>query len=325
LQTQSAIIDKINNYGKNNIPFVLLVDFLIHQTICFTMDELAENNIEISFPHFKSAQPSDIRSQEKVQIEKKNISFETYEKAFHVVKKQLDYGNSYLTNLTFATPIETKNSLQEIFQSAHAKYKINYKNEWISFSPETFIQIVDGKIISCPMKGTIDASIENAEQLILQDDKETAEHYTIVDLIRNDISIVATHVQVEKFRYIDTIKTSNKTLLQVSSKIVGDLPTNYLEQLGNIIFSLLPAGSISGAPKKKTLEIIQEAEKVDRGFYTGTCFYFDGKSIDSCVLIRFIEQTSNGLVYKSGGGITINSDVEKEYQELIDKIYVPTL
>jgi para-aminobenzoate synthetase component 1 len=175
------------------------------------------------------------------------------------------------------------------------------------------------------MKGTIDASIENAEQLILQDDKETAEHYTIVDLIRNDISIVATHVQVEKFRYIDTIKTSNKTLLQVSSKIVGELPTNYLEQLGNIIFSLLPAGSISGAPKKKTLEIIQEAEKVDRGFYTGTCFYFDGKSIDSCVLIRFIEQTSNGLVYKSGGGITINSDVEKEYQELIDKIYVPTL
>ena len=72
MQTQSAIIDKINNYGKNNIPFVLLVDFLIHQTICFTMDELAENNIEISFPHFKSGQPSDIRSQEKVQIEKKN-------------------------------------------------------------------------------------------------------------------------------------------------------------------------------------------------------------------------------------------------------------
>lgn len=325
MQTHQAIIDKINNYGKNNIPFVLFVDFLMNKTHCFTLEELAENNIELSFPHFKSPQKTDVRCREKVEIEKKNISFKEYERGFNVVKKHLDYGNSYLTNLTFSTPIETKNSLQEIFHSAVAKYKINFKNEWVCFSPETFIKIENGKIISCPMKGTIDASIENAEQLILNDEKETAEHYTIVDLIRNDVSIVATNVQVEKFKYIDTIKTSNKTLLQMSSKIVGDLPINYSEQIGNIIFSLLPAGSICGAPKKKTLEIIQEAENKDRGFYTGTCFYFDGKSIDSCVLIRFIEQTSNGLVYKSGGGITINSEVEKEYQELIDKIYVPTL
>jgi para-aminobenzoate synthetase component 1 len=325
LQTHRAIIDKINNYGKNNIPFVLFVDFLMNETHCFTLDELEVSGIEISFPHFRSGQMTDGSCQEKVEIEKKNISFDEYEKGFNVVKKNLDYGNSYLTNLTFTTPIETKNSLQEIFQFAEAKYKINFKNEWICFSPETFIKIEDGKIFSFPMKGTIDASIENAEQLILTDEKETAEHYTIVDLIRNDLSIVATNVHVEKFRYIDTIKTSNKTLLQISSKIVGDLPTHYFEQLGDIIFSLLPAGSISGAPKKKTIEIIQAAEMNDRGFYTGTCFYFDGKTIDSCVLIRFIEQTTNGLVYKSGGGITINSEVEKEYQELIDKIYVPTL
>lgn len=325
MQTHRAIIDKINNYGKNKIPFVLFVDFLMNKTHCFTMDELEIAGIKISFPQYKSCKLQDVSCEEKVEIKKQSIAFEDYLKSFSIVKKQLDYGNSYLTNLTFATPIETDNSLDEIFQVAKANYKINFNNEWICFSPETFIKIKEGKIFSFPMKGTIDASIENAEQIILNDEKETAEHYTIVDLIRNDLSIVATNVQVEKFRYIDTIKTSNKTLLQVSSKIVGDLPTNYLAQLGNIIFSLLPAGSISGAPKKKTIEIIQEAENFDRGFYTGTCFYFDGETIDSCVLIRFIEQTNNGLVYKSGGGITINSEVEKEYQELIDKIYVPTI
>jgi para-aminobenzoate synthetase component 1 len=91
------------------------------------------------------------------------------------------------------------------------------------------------------------------------------------------------------------------------------------------LFALLPAGSISGAPKVKTLEIIKNAENYERGYYTGTAFYFDGDNLDSCVLIRFIEQTEKGWVYKSGGGITIYSDARKEYQEILDKIYVPTL
>ncbi|OGU77880.1 MAG: hypothetical protein A2279_07140 [Stygiobacter sp. RIFOXYA12_FULL_38_9] len=86
---------------------------------------------------------------------------------------------------------------------------------------------------------------------------------------------------------------------------------------------MLPAGSISGAPKKKTVEIIQNAEKLERGYYTGVFGYYDGNNLDSAVMIRFIEQTAEGLVYRSGGGITFMSDVNSEYQELIDKVYVP--
>jgi para-aminobenzoate synthetase component 1 len=93
--------------------------------------------------------------------------------------------------------------------------------------------------------------------------------------------------------------------------------------LGDLLFSLLPAGSISGAPKKKTIETIQESEACPRGYYTGVAFYFDGEHIDSCVMIRFIEKVNGEYFYRSGGGITVNSDMEKEYQELNDKIYVP--
>jgi para-aminobenzoate synthetase component 1 len=167
------------------------------------------------------------------------------------------------------------------------------------------------------MKGTIDASIPNAEQIILNDPKEKAEHATIVDLIRNDLSIVADQVEVVSYRYIDKLSTNKGDLLQVSSKITGQLPENYAQKLGDIIFSLLPAGSISGAPKPKTLEIIEKAEDYKRGFYTGICGWFDGEKLDSAVMIRFIEQQDDKMIFKSGGGITSQSNMEKEYEELI--------
>ena len=85
----------------------------------------------------------------------------------------------------------------------------------------------------------------------------------------------------------------------------------------------MPAGSISGAPKEKTVQIIQQAENQPRGYYTGVFGIFDGESLQSAVAIRFIEQTDNGLVFRSGGGITVQSDVQEEYRELIQKVYVP--
>ena len=88
-------------------------------------------------------------------------------------------------------------------------------------------------------------------------------------------------------------------------------------------WDLLPAGSISGTPKKRTLEIIKEVEEYERGYFSGVFGYFDGELFDSAVMIRFIENTPDGLVYKSGGGITLESNAESEYQEMQDKIYIP--
>lgn len=258
-----------------------------------------------------------------VKIQKHPILFNEYELAFNKVKQNLNLGNSYLTNLTFPTKIEINYSLLEIFNHSKSKYKLFLENKMVVFSPETFIKIENNLISSFPMKGTIDAKISKAKELLLKNEKEIAEHNTIVDLIRNDLSIVSKNVHVEKFRYLEEITTNEKSLLQASSKISGELEANFNERIGDIIFALLPAGSVSGAPKKKTLEIIKEAETIDRGYYTGICGYFDGTKLDSFVMIRYIEQKNNELFYRSGGGITTKSNLQSEYNELIDKVYVP--
>ena len=202
------------------------------------------------------------------------------------------------TNLTVQTPIETNLSPEEIFHRSDTLYKVYVPGTFVCFSPERFVKIEKSVISSNPMKGTIDAHIPDAETKILSDYKELSEHYTIVDLIRNDLSMVASLVRVERFRYIDRIETSNGPILEVSSEIKGDLPSDWKNRLGEIIRTLLPAGSISGAPKEATLKLIRKAEAAPRGFYTGVSGYFDGKSFDSAVLIRFIDLESSPYVYQ---------------------------
>jgi para-aminobenzoate synthetase component 1 len=170
------------------------------------------------------------------------------------------------------------------------------------------------------MKGTIDASVPNAKELLLNDPKELAEHATIVDLLRNDLSRVASKVRVSNFRYYEEIPTQNGMIGQVSSSIEGELPSDYASKIGSILYDLLPAGSVSGAPKKKTAELIASIERADRGYYTGIAGYFDGEHLDSCVLIRYLGADN---IYHSGGGITFQSDMASEYQEMINKVYVP--
>ena len=173
------------------------------------------------------------------------------------------------------------------------------------------------------MKGTIDASVENAVNVMKEDKKELAEHYTVVDLLRNDLSMVADNVQLEEFQRIDFIKTRQRDLYAMSSKISGELKPEFQQNIGDILQKLLPAGSILGAPKMKTLEIVLEVENYQRGFYTGVCGWFDGRNLDSCVMIRFIEKENEKFYFKSGGGITHMSQLEDEYQEMKNKIYVP--
>ena len=241
------------------------------------------------------------------------------------MKNEIELGNSYLLNLTCSTPVNTGFSLKDVFLNSKSKYSIWFDEKFVCFSPETFVTIHNGVIRSFPMKGTIDAMIPDAEKVILNDPKETAEHYTIVDLIRNDLSMVSKNVRVERFRYIDVIETNEKSLLQVSSEICGNLDDDYKSHLGDILFELLPAGSVSGAPKKKTVGIISTVEGSERGYYTGVFGIFDGDNLDSGVMIRFIENKNGNYFYRSGGGITAFSDPLSEYKEMIDKIYVPVV
>jgi para-aminobenzoate synthetase component 1 len=313
--------EKMNRMAISGESFLFIIDYNLSTGIIIPTRECEMQDVLFEIEGFSNYSKSSVLP--NIQLEKSPIPYSEYIEAFQYVQDQIHKGFSYLVNLTFSTPVETKASLKEIFHSSFANYKLLYKDQFLVFSPESFVKISEGKIKTFPMKGTIDASIENAEDMLLQNEKETAEHATIVDLLRNDLSKVASNVRVENYRYIEKIKTSGKSLLQMSSSILGDLPENYREKLGDIIINLLPAGSVSGAPKRATLEIIATAEKHDRGFYTGIFGHFDGKNLNSGVMIRFIENQDGKLVYKSGGGITAKSNPLEEYQELIDKIYVP--
>ena len=323
-ETTQQAIQKMNDLGRQGTPFLFVIDYDLKEPVILTLEEVEQENIfykindKTNFPFCK------LPLEKLFHLEKYPISFQEYQQSFDIVKQAMLRGDSFLTNLTKPTPIKTNLSLKEIFQRSRAKYQLYFKDKFVLFSPEIFVKIQDGIISSHPMKGTISADIPDAETVILNDKKEFAEHTTIVDLIRNDISMISEKVWVEKFRYISRIHTNEGDLLQVSSEICGKLPTDYQSQIGTLLFKLLPAGSICGAPKPQTLAIIKAAENYDRGYYTGVFGIFDGKNLDSSVMIRFVEKQEGGsLIFKSGGGITVFSDTRSEYQEMIDKIYLP--
>jgi para-aminobenzoate synthetase component I len=314
--------ETLDSWGNQKVPFLFLVDFEMNKPVAFRLSEIDPAVLIYDFNGNTNAPPVDL-PENTLNFGLHPIPLAEFEKKFKKVIQHLEYGDSYLTNLTIRTELESSLTLRDLFYRSKAKYKLLYRNEFLFFSPEIFVQIRDGKIYAYPMKGTIDASIPSARQKILADNKELAEHVTIVDLLRNDLSLVAENVEVSRFRYIDELITNDKKLLQVSSEIVGELGPAHLSKLGRLMIRLLPAGSVSGAPKAKTVEIIKQAEQEERGYYTGVAGIFDGRLFDSCVMIRFIEQHEGKLFYRSGGGITTQSILEKEYQEAIDKIYVP--
>jgi para-aminobenzoate synthetase component 1 len=313
---------QMNEWGAEGIPFLFIIDFEQHKPLIFRLDEIDPAQLLYNVNGVTNSYQGNIL-QVIPQLRKHPEAFNEYLKKFNKVKNEISLGNSYLLNLTCNTPIELNLTLKEVFLHCVSKYRLWLNDRFVCFSPEIFVIIGNGIIRSFPMKGTIDASISHAETVILNDPKETAEHCTIVDLIRNDLSVVSKQVRVVRFRYIETIVAQDKKLLQVSSEICGDLEENYLSHLGDIIYALLPAGSVSGAPKRKTKEIIAAVEGRIRGYYTGIFGIFDGSKLDSGVMIRFIENDGYGYRYFSGGGITSLSDPESEYREMIDKIYVP--
>ena len=318
-------IEKMNTLGASHTPFLFIIDFEMQDPFVCELNKLGNEDILYKIGGLNNFDNDNEISRETIPpiIKKTPIGYDDYLQAFDFVVGKQKQGYSYLLNLTFPSKIEINTSLKDIFYKSNARYKLFFKDEFIVFSPEIFIQIKDGQVASYPMKGTIDASIGNAEEIILSNEKEKAEHATIVDLIRNDLSTVASNIRVENYRYVEKIRTNQKDLLQVSSKITGSLPPDYHNGLGTVFEKLLPAGSICGAPKIKTLELIKKAENYKRGYYTGIFGIFDGNNVDCGVMIRFIEKKDGIFYYKSGGGITTMSNPEDEYNELINKIYVP--
>lgn len=380
---KQEIIDKINRLASQDEPFLFVINYQGDKAFIRQLSDINPEECLFDFEGRGNFSDEMKNNSEKIAEISWQIApplYEDYERSFDIVKNNIMAGNSYLTNLTCKVPVNCNLSLEDIFNQAKGKYKLllrrkrnqaedkaqqkeeeeaqnkadkkeenieEISNPFVCFSPETFVRIKNGRIYSYPMKGTLDASLPDAEKQLMEDRKEAAEHATIVDLIRNDLSRVAENVRVDKYRYIDVLHTNKGDILQTSSEISGSLPEDYRQHLGEILDAQLPAGSITGAPKDKTMQIIHEAEGYDRGFYTGIMGIYDQGELNSAVMIRFIEEEnspvdfeadgeknfkanegkepkeSRELYFKAGGGITSKSDCRREYEEVIQKIYLP--
>lgn len=317
----STIVNKMNRAGSSKTPFLFGINFELSEGFFIS------NPLEQDYILFEINGTGNIPAHHNPLGEYKfdyfPIGIEDYKKKFDKAIDEMTTGGVDLINLTIKTPIETSLSINEIFEHSNSKYKILIPNKFVCFSPETFVRTHDGKMYSYPMKGTINAGTPNARELIIDNEKEIKEHSTAVSLIEKDLSRIASNVRTTKFRYIDEITNHKGKLLQVSSEVQGDLPIDFFENIGTHISCLLPGGSIAGHPRDKALHIISNSEREPRGYYTGVFGYFDGKNIDCGVLIRFIEQEKDKLYFRSGGGITLNSLCENEYQEVLEKVYLP--
>jgi len=259
---------------------------------------------------------------------KLNISFDVYKKKLKSIYKYIEQGETYQTNFTDFMSFKYSGAGLDLYQKLKGLQPVPYSaylkiqdKEILSFSPELFFRREGPKLVLKPMKGTIKRGRTTKEdkkqvQNLLSSEKEKAENLMIVDLARNDLGKIAEigSVKVEKLFTIEKYKS----LFQMTSTITGILkkPISY----STIFKSLFPSGSVTGAPKKRTMEIIQSLEKNPRGIYCGALGFTtpEDRAIFN-IPIRTIELSQGNGKMGVGSGITYSSKIKKEYEECLLK------
>ncbi len=325
-------IAEMNHLGRQRKSFFFVIDFEMQHPVVQPLSEIDSNSICFRFrDHGNFCSHSLNRN---ITLNPSFVSSLNYSKGFAHVQDEQRRGNSVLANLTCPTELslnyldagatdgagsaDRASPLRQylpflnapyvlwmkphlLTKSSEAPKDIRLPTEILVFSPETFVRTFRNKIYTFPIKGsavfTGGGTVDDAKRALLNNEKEHAEHITVVDLLRNDLGRVGSNIAVEEFRAVSLIQLYGKKLLQVSSRIRADLPPNWKDHIGDIFAELLPAGSVSGAPKRETCRIIRDAEAkittdsllAPRNYYCGVAGIFDGKELESTVLIRFIE------------------------------------
>lgn len=260
---------------------------------------------------------------------KPEISYKKYSEALEQIKEEIANGNTYEVNYTCDFSVETPYEAQEIFYSLIEQQKTSYctliKNnfeEIISFSPELFFRKIGTTILTKPMKGTIkrgktQQEDEKLKTFLKNDTKNKAENVMIVDLLRNDLGKIAKtgSVKVPKLFEIET----HNTLHQMTSEVTAELPdTTTLFEIFNALF---PCGSITGAPKISTMEIIDRVETGKRNVYCGAIGYIHKDFCEFSVPIRILQKSNNSpnYTYRAGGAIVWDSSIKDEWEETLLK------
>lgn len=260
-------------------------------------------------------------------------SLEDYDVRFQKVQAYLQAGDVYQINLTFPMTGQTKSSASQLYAAFRRAQPGRYgglvslgETEIISFSPELFFEKTGRTMKMRPMKGTRPRlSDAVSDQALLQqmrgEPKSQAENLMIVDLLRNDLSRLceAGSVRVPELFSLETYPTLHQMTSQIEGRLHGT------QSRWNIFSSLFPCGSITGAPKIRAMEIIQELEDRPRGAYCGSMGYIAPNG-DACfnVTIRTLQKSGEKIQYNVGSGIVLDSEAEDEYRECLLKARVLT-
>jgi anthranilate synthase component 1 len=211
--------------------------------------------------------------------------------------------------------------LRTINPSPYMFYFSGSEFEIAGASPETLVKLQDGKLFTYPLAGTrprgkTDAEDIALEQELLRDEKELAEHNMLVDLGRNDLGKISKFGSVNVDKYLQILRFSH--VMHIGSVVSGEILPHKTGL--DAIMSVLPAGTLSGAPKLRAMEIIHALEKNRRGIYGGAIGYLDFTgNMDTCIAIRFAYKKDGKVYVRSGAGIVTESNAESEYNECTNK------
>mgnify|MGYP000638277480 CR=1 FL=1 len=262
------------------------------------------------------------------ESEQSNFKKEDFKAAVEKTKEYIYAGDifqgviSQRFSVTYqGDPFQVYRALRNINPSPYMFYLDFRDYQVIGSSPEPLIKAHDKNLEVIPIAGTRHRS-ENPEkdkglaEDLLNDPKELAEHVMLVDLARNDIGRIAEYgsVKVHDFKTIQRYSH----VMHIISRVVGKLKSGY--SVIDAFKSAFPAGTVSGAPKIRAMEIINELEPEKRGIYSGAVGYFDFRgNMDMCIAIRTLVANKERLFYQAGAGIVADSNPENEYQETVNK------
>lgn len=329
LSELEEIFNKIDYYIKNN--FFVVGYFTYEAGLKFLKKKFEFNkskDLLCNFGIFKSYSEVKLfnsfeKVENRIQLEdfSININQDEYINSINLLKEKIINGELYQINYTFELQFQLSNTLTDIYTNIRKNFRTNYsallrlKNkEILSFSPESFFYLKDRDLTVKPMKGTgIKQEISE-----IYSEKNRAENYMIVDLLRNDLGQISVPGSVKIGNLLN--KEIYGNIEQLTSEISSKLLTNI--SLSTIFHSIFPSGSITGAPKEKAMEWIEKFENRNRGIYTGSIGYFSPTGeVNFNVAIRTIEKEKNSLKMGVGSGIVYDSIPELEWEECHQKAF----
>ncbi len=221
-----------------------------------------------------------------------------------------------------AEPFDLYRMLRIVNPSPYSYFLHIGTTDIIGGSPELLVQVENGIVETRPIagtrrRGTTEEEDQKLEKELLADIKERAEHLMLVDLGRNDIGRISEYGSVHLAEYMTIERYSH--VMHIVSSVKGKLQKGMTSL--DALYACFPAGTLSGAPKIRAMEIITEMEGIKRGVYGGAVAYFDfAGNLDSCIAIRTMVMKDNTIYLQAGGGIVYDSDPAREYQETMDKM-----